>query len=340
MPTDTFQDLCSQIQNGEFKHAVITTHHKPDGDAMGSSLGLFLLLKNYIPNVQVITPTDYADFLNWLPKNETVKIYEGNEMECDTILTNAEIIFCLDFNSLSRINEMGLIVEKSKAKKAMIDHHQNPENFAEFVFWNTETSSTCELVLEMILTYFSKDEITSDIANCLYTGTMTDTGCFQHGNTTAKTHRNAAILIERGATIVPIHQNILDVFSPSRSRLFGYCLYKKMELLPEINTALMYLTREELQEFDVKTGDTEGLVNFGLSIKGIKLSVLIIDRTKMIKMSFRSKGEFAVNEFAAKHFNGGGHKNAAGGQSSSSLMEVVHLFKKEIYQYQKELKTI
>lgn len=340
MRLDTLAPLVEKIQSGQYKKAIITTHHKPDGDAMGSSLGLYEFLKYQIPQVQVITPTDYADFLSWLPNNDKVLIYEGNEAEATRMTNEADVIFCLDFNRLSRINEYGEIVRNSPAAKVMIDHHLEPEHFENYTFWDVKSSSTCELVFHFIKHYFGLEHISKNCATCLYTGLMTDTGNFQYNNTNSVTHLVAADLLEKGADHVRIHENIFDVFSLNRSRLFGYCLLHKLEIIPELRTALMYLNSEELERFDVKTGDTEGLVNMGLGIKGVVLSVLIIDRTKLVKMSFRSKGDFAVNEYAAKYFSGGGHKNASGGQSDEPLEKVVQKFRETIKLYEKELNAI
>lgn len=340
MRLDTVATLVENIQSGRYKKAVITTHHKPDGDAMGSSLGLYAFLKYQIPSVHVITPTDYADNLNWLPGNEDVIIWEGNEEKANAITREADLVFCLDFNRLSRINEYGEVVRTARAEKVLIDHHLDPEHFEQFTFWDPKSSSTAELIFHFIKHYFGLEHISRDSATCLYTGLMTDTGNFQYNNTNSTTHMVAADLLDKGADHVRIHEQIYDTFTLNRSRLFGYCLMEKLEVIPELRTALIYLNREELERFEVKTGDTEGLVNLGLGIKGIVLSVLIIDRTKMVKMSFRSKGDFAVNEYAAKYFNGGGHRNASGGQSDMPLEAVVQRFRETIKLYQKELNAI
>lgn len=339
MLVNTAAVLAEKIRLGLFKTAVITTHHKPDGDAMGSSLGLYLFLKNYL-KVQVITPTDYTDTLNWLPGNDSVLVYEGNEAQCDEITNKADLIFCLDFNRLSRINEYGEVVRACKGVKVLIDHHLEPENFEEFTYWDNHASSTCELVFQWIKNHFGPEHITLDVATCLYCGIMTDTGNFKHVNTTAITHRAAADLIDAGVKHTEISERLFDTFTPSRSKLFGYCLYEKLEIIPELRTALIYLNGEELQRFNVVTGDTEGIVNLGLGIENIVLSVLIIDRSVRVKMSFRSKGDFAVNEYAEKYFSGGGHKNAAGGQSEESLEDTVQRFRDTIKLYEKELNAI
>lgn len=336
---DNTSNLSLALKAGQYKSAFITTHHKPDGDAMGSTLGLYHFLKNYIPEVQVITPTDYATFLNWIPGNDQVVVFEEQPQTATSVLNNADLIFCLDFNTLSRVNELGELIRNSKADKVMIDHHLEPEGFEKFTLWSPKFSSTCELVLHFIVTHFSESEITPEIANCLYTGLMTDTNNFCNNNVVGQTFRHAALLLERGAKNTEIYDKIYNVFTENRSRLFGYSLYEKLELLPEIKTAIISLTKEELERFNVQTGDTEGLVNFPLGIAGIVLSVLIIDRTKLVKMSFRSKGDFAVNTFAAEYFGGGGHKNASGGQSTQTLEETVARFKEKIMLYKTELQN-
>jgi phosphoesterase RecJ-like protein len=337
MRIDSTDLLVERLKLKQYKRAVITTHHKPDGDAMGSSLGLYGFLKQMIDQVYVITPTDYADFLSWLPENDSVIIYEGNESRVKDLLKETDLVFCLDFNRLSRINQLGELIGEMSIDKVMIDHHLDPENFSTFTYWDNHSSSTCELVFEWIEDCFGPDFVTQPMADCFYTGLMTDTGNFQHNNTKPKTHIIAAKLMEHGAQHIQIHERIYDVFSPDRSRLFGYCLYHKMELIEDGKVALMSLNKEELEMFNVKTGDTEGLVNFGLSILGVVMSVLIIDRTERVKMSFRSKGDFAVNEYSAKYFSGGGHKNASGGQSEDTLENTILKFKETIKNYKEEL---
>lgn len=340
MLEDTTAQLAQLLREAKIKKAVITTHHKPDGDAMGSTLGLYHFLKGWLEDVVVCTPTDYAENLFWLPDNEKVLNFEKTPQDVAMKVANADIIFCLDFNRLSRINQLGVLVADSSAKKVMIDHHLDPEDFADFTYWNYQASSTCELIYFWVKQYFGKSFVTPAIATCLYTGLMTDTGNFQHNNTEPGTLRLAADLMECGADHLEIHANIYDVFSFNRIRLFGYSLYKKLEIIPECRTALIHLDRDELNKFQVQTGDTEGLVNFGLGLKDIVFSVLIIDRTERVKMSFRSKGDFPANELAAKYFEGGGHKNASGGQSTQSLEETIAKFKKVVFEYKELLQSI
>lgn len=334
---DTTQKLIKKLHSKSKYNIVITTHHKPDGDALGSSLAMFYYLKNIGHNAIVITPTDYPKFLHWMPGHDEVIIYEENKNKCLGLIKEADFIFCLDFNDLLRINELNEPVKNSKAEKVLIDHHLDPVKFDDYRFHTHEASSTCELVYNFIVKSGDSDKISSEIADCLYTGIMTDTGSFRFSGTSSETHRIIADLIDKGAKNSLIHELVFDTNSLSRLKMMGYILYHKIEIIPKFNTVLIYLTKEELDEYNIKTGDTEGFVNYGLSIEGIKFSVLIIDRTKLVKMSFRSKGDFACNIFAKKHFEGGGHKNAAGGQSSQSIEETIEKFKEVLKLYKQQL---
>jgi phosphoesterase RecJ-like protein len=312
---------------------VITTHHKPDADALGSSLGLYHFLKAMGVASTVVSPTDYGDFLKWMPEENTVVNFEADEQKGAQLVMDADFVFCLDFNALKRINKLGEIVAASKAKKVMIDHHLEPEGFADYQLWTTKTSSTCELIYDFIVLLGETSKLNADIGSCLYAGIMTDTGNFRHSTTFPSTHKAVAVLLENGANPNAIVEAIYDNYSESRMRFIGYCLNDKMQILREYNTALICVTAEELKRYNVITGDSEGLVNYGLGIKGIKLSVLIIDRTVLRKMSFRAKGNFPANEFARKYFNGGGHFSAAGGESSEPIEAVEIKFKEAIKEY-------
>ncbi len=321
------------------KNILITTHHKPDADALGSSLALkgYLVKKGH--TVTVVTPTDYPEFLNWMSGNDEVIIFEGNEAKCQTLTDNAEVIFCLDFNALSRINKFGEVVGKSTAKKVLIDHHLEPENFADYSFSDTKAAATAQLIYEIIVALGDQDLIDAQIGECIYAGIMTDTGSFRHPSTTIQSHLIAAALMNKGVDTSKVHQLIYDNNTEVRLRFLGFSLSEKLVVKKEFSTAYMTLNGNELARFDSKTGDTEGLVNYALSIKGINMAVVIIERPDGIKMSFRSKGDFSVNEFARKNFEGGGHKNAAGGRSSLSLKETEKKFLSILPDYQKELNT-
>lgn len=316
---------------------AILTHPNPDGDAMGSSFGLYNYLTRKNHRVSVILPTSYAEFLNWFPGIKKALIYPHHKNQIETLLQTASILFCLDFNSLIRLNEIGDMVRNAKATKVIIDHHQQPEDFADILLSDVHVSSTAELVYDFIISMGDEPLINADIAACLYAGIMTDTGSFQFSSTSPKTHRIAASLIEKGIDFVNIHRRLNNSFSENRLRLFGFSIIERMKIYTDYHCAMIWLTREDLMRFEVKTGDTEGLVNYPLKIKGINMSALIIDRTEQIKLSFRSVGTFDVNQFCRKHFNGGGHINAAGGQSKLPLEEVIRQFENLLPQYQQQL---
>jgi phosphoesterase RecJ-like protein len=328
-----FKELMS-----ESRKVVIITHFKPDADALGSSLGLSGYLKKKGHSVTVITPSDYPDFIAWMPGNADVVVFHKDRPKnCEALINDSDVIFCLDFSSLKRINELGGMVERSKAKKVLIDHHLEPENFADFEQWDEKAASTAELVYRLIREMGEEDLVDSKIANCLYAGLMTDTGGFRHPNTTYEVFQTAAELVAHGADPSGVSKLIYDTNTLERLRLMGFVLWEKLHVLPEYRTAYITLSSEELKKFGSQTGDTEGLVNFGLSIKGVRLSVLISDRKENIKLSFRSLGNFSVNEFSRKHFEGGGHKNAAGGQTSLTLEQTLKKFLDLLPQYKDQL---
>lgn len=322
------------------RRVVITTHQKPDADALGSSLGLAGYLKKKGHQVSVITPTDYPAFLAWMKGNDEVIIFnEGNEARSAALVADAELIFCLDFSTLARINELGELVRQAQAEKVLIDHHLEPEDFATYSFWTTESPSTAELVFQLIIDLGDKSLIDPEMANALYAGIMTDTGSFKHPSTTARTHEIVAELITLGANVHKVSKLIYDNSTLERLRFLGYALSEKLQVLPECNTAYIAITAEELKRYSSKTGDTEGLVNYALSIQGVVMAALLVDRSDSIKISFRSIGDFSVNSFARAHFEGGGHKNAAGGVSYLSLDETVEKFVSLLPQYKEQLQA-
>ena len=320
------------------KRIVITTHHKPDGDAMGSSLGLYAFLIQKGHHVHVITPTDYPDFLQWMPHNSEVLIYSDATEQCETLIAQAEIVFCLDFNSLKRINELGEIVRNSPATKVMIDHHLEPEDFDDYRHWDINACAAAQLVYDFIVNQLQEPTlINKDVATCLYTGIMTDSGSFRFPLATSSVYRIAADLIDLGAEHWRIHQLVYDNASENRLRFLGYCLANKLEVIRELNTAIISISKEELKKFNIVTGDTEGIVNYALSINGIRLAALIIERTDKVKISLRSTGDFPANEICKKYFEGGGHRNAAGGAAARPLDAVVGEFKTILIEYKKQL---
>lgn len=326
----------SQLQQPA--RVVITMHQKPDGDALGSSLGLYHFLVKMGHSVTVISPTNWPDFLTWLPGMKGVINYENQREKSRALIAAAQVIFCLDFNILHRTKSLEPLLEEASAIKILIDHHQEPQEDAfQFGVSDTAKSSTCEMVYDFIVQSGNDALLDAEIATCLYTGVMTDTGSFRFPSTSASVHRMVARLKDTGMSHAQIHEEIYDNFLENRLRFIGFALLNRMEVFYEYNTALMYITRADLQHFNIKTGDTEGLVNYLLTIQGIKMAGLVIDRDDERKWSFRSKGGFDVNSFARTHFEGGGHKNAAGGRSSESVELNVKKFRDILPSYQNQL---
>ncbi len=309
------------------RKVVITMHQKPDADAMGSALGLYHFLKMLGHTPTVISPTNWADWLKWMPGCNGVIDYEYSTERANAILDQAEWVFCLDFNVLSRTRFMANKLRKLNCDKILIDHHQQPERESfTYGISSTDKSSTCEMVFDLIEASGHLDKIDKDIAVCLYAGVMSDTGSFRFPAASAAVHRMVSVLKETGFNHTRIHENLFDNFLENRLRFFGYVLQSKMEIFYEHNTALIAIPWKDLVRYEIKTGDTEGLVNFPLTIQGIRMAALIIDRDEEVKCSFRSKGDFDVNTFARKYFEGGGHFNAAGGRSADTLEVTVQRF--------------
>ena len=319
------------------KNIVIVTHWSPDGDAMGSSLGLYNYLIQLKHKVSVITPNDYPSFLFWLPGNKKVTDFTKNPKSAKTVVAKADLIFCLDFNSLKRIDKLGDEVAKSKGIKFIIDHHLQPEGFAKYMLHSIKACSTCELIFDFIHLMGHKKMLNKDIANCLYTGIMTDTGSFRFPSTTAHTHKIIASLIEAGAENAAIHNRIYDGNSESKIKLLGFSLSEKLKVFKEYKTAYFSLTEEELNKYNYQKGDTEGVVNYALSIEDIHFSAFFVERDGIIKASFRSQGSFDVNLFARKYFSGGGHANAAGGMSELSMDKTLQKFEALLPEYKTQL---
>ncbi len=322
----------------EPRKVVITTHQKPDGDAMGSSLGLYQFLIQFGHAVTVISPTNWASFLNWMPGTKNVLDYERQTDEANQLIDEADWIFCLDFNTLNRTKRMEEKLSNALAQRILIDHHQEPQvDKFEYGESDTTKSSTCEMVYDFILASGHDDKLNTAVAECLYAGVMTDTGSFRFPATSANVHRMVANLKDKGLDHGPVHEALYDNFLENRFRFLGNVLLNRMEVFYEYNTALIAIPQADLIKYNIKTGDTEGLVNYPLGIQGIKLAAIIIDRGEERKSSFRSKGGFDVNTFARKYFNGGGHFNAAGGQSKQTLEEEVAIFIKAMKENKDQL---
>lgn len=315
------------------KKIVVVPHRNPDGDAMGSTLGLYHFLLKLSHEVVVISPNEFPDFLNWLPASDKVMIFEKSQEECNKIIHNAELIFTLDFNALYRVGEMEIALQSANCPFVMIDHHQKPDDYAEFTYSDTDFGSTCEMVYNFIELLDQTLLLDKTIGTCLYTGILTDSGSFRFPKTTGRTHRIIAELIDLGVENTTIPNLIFDNNSYTKIQLLGRAL-QNMKVMEKQQTSYISLSQAELDEFQHLKGDTEGVVNYGLSIKGVVFSAIFIENKEenCIKISFRSKGDFDVNQFARDHFNGGGHINAAGGKSDLTLQETINKFEKLVTQ--------
>lgn len=317
---------------------VIIGHKNPDGDAIGSSLGLGFFLKKLGHQTTVMMPNDFPDFLKWLPGVAEIVIYEKEQENSRNLISVASVIFTLDFNSLDRVGEMQPYLEQTDAKFIMIDHHQQPADYSVATYSDVQMSSTSQMVFHFMEALGELQMLDETISTQLYTGIMTDTGSFRFASTTATTHRVVAQLIEAGANGATIHQNVYDTNSPDRMKLLGVAL-NNLHILEEFNTAYITLTQSELDSHNFKKGDTEGFVNYALAVKGIVFAAIFIENKQenIVKISLRSKGNFSVNDFARNHYHGGGHINAAGGKSSQSLSRTVNEFISILSRYKNEL---
>ncbi|HLP12259.1 MAG TPA: bifunctional oligoribonuclease/PAP phosphatase NrnA [Flavobacteriales bacterium] len=312
---------------GEAQNIVITAHQNPDGDALGSSLGLYHILKAAGKNCVCVLPDAFPHFLAWMPGINDIVIFESDKEKANALLTNANLIFCLDYNAPDRTGTaMGEAIKAAKGYKIMIDHHPDPQAFCDLTINEPADCSTAQLIYRFIATLGYENQIQKNAATCLYTGIMTDTGSFRYPSTTAVTHYVVAKLIEAGADNGQIHINVYDTNTESKLRLTGYALTQKLVVLKEHATAYFVLTIKELKDFNYQKGDTEGLVNYGLSLEGIKMAAIFMETEDLVKISFRSKGNVPVNEFMGKNFSGGGHKNAAGGRSNKGLDVTIQHF--------------
>ena len=315
---------------------LITTHVNPDGDAIGSSLALYNFLIKMGHDVTVVVPNDYPDFLKWMKSDDKIINFSEKTDYVKKLLNKIDIIFCLDFNNLKRINELGDVIQLSNAKKVLIDHHLNPDNFYDYKYHNVDASATAELVYDL-MSFIDQNLIDKDISDCIYTGILTDTGSFRFASTSSKVHRIIAKLLDKGVRSDHIGKIIYESNSFDKLKLLGYSLSKKLEIICGGRAAYIVLTRKDLSDNNYKKGDTEGIVNYALSIEGVNMATLIIETKERIKFSFRSSGDFSVNHFANSYFNGGGHKNAAGGSLENKLSVALDKFLKSMSKHTKEL---
>jgi phosphoesterase RecJ-like protein len=319
------------------KSVVIVSHRNPDGDAIGSSLAMYHYLNQLGHTVRVLMPSEYPEFLDWMPNIDDIIIHDLEQDRAKELMRNADVVFCLDFNSLDRIDKLGEVIHnESDAKVIMIDHHLDPEPFADFVLSRTSASSTCELVYDFLLMMDERDKITVPLAECIMTGILTDTGSFRFG-TSPKLYRTVADLVELGVDDYLLQDRITNSLKEKHLRLLGHCLNNRMEILEEYNTGIIHLTKQDYAHFAISRGDTEGIVNYLLKIKPIKMAAFIMEQPAIVKISLRSKGDFSVQEIAQKYFRGGGHRNAAGGASFKGLRATLKQFKEILPLYEEQL---
>jgi phosphoesterase RecJ-like protein len=321
-------EVTAQIKRliSQSAHPLIISHKNPDGDAIGSSLGLKFFLKHLGKKPSIIVPDSFPDFLKFLPGAKNIKFFDKHHKTCMRILEETDLIFFLDFNTLKRIDELGAVAEKIRVPKILVDHHPHPDTSFDFAYHRTEVSSTSELIYEFCHLLYPEITVKSKEATCLYAGLATDTGTFRH-NIHAGTHFTAGELFRAGADHQTVINHIFDSNTFNRMRLMGFSLFEKLTIIRELETAYIALSKKEMNEFHHKKGDTEGFVNQALSIEGVKMAVLFTEQNEhLTKLSFRSKGSFSVNEFANRFFNGGGHKNAAGGTFTGNVEKAVEYF--------------
>lgn len=322
------------------KRIILTTHTNPDGDAIGSCLAMFFYLLKKKHTVNIIIPDPFPEFLSWLPGQENILVFEQNKQKCRDLINTAEIIFSLDYNNLNRLNDIETHVIQSASLKILIDHHLFPAEQFDLKISVSETSSTSELIYNFIIASGDRHLIDKNIAECIYTGIITDTGSFSYSCNYVKTYQVVADLFGFHIDGEHIHRLVYDTYSESRLRLLGYSISEKLVILPEFNTAYIALDKAELERYDHHVGDTEGIVNFALSVNNINLAALFMERNGIVKVSFRSKGNFSVDTFAREHFNGGGHRNASGANCEISLEETVQKFLTLLPEYAELLKRV
>jgi phosphoesterase RecJ-like protein len=308
------------------KSIVITAHRNPDGDAIGASLGLYHFLNQFGHTVRIIFPSEYPSVFEWLEEVDKAIIYDLDKAKSEELVKEANIIFCLDYNSLDRVDKLGVFINESKAVKVMIDHHMDPEPFVDFMMSHPEASSTAEMIYTFIEQLGDKDKLNTSIGEAIFTGLLTDTGSFAY-NTNPNLFRVASELKALGVDDYKLQQAIFNTLPEKNLRLLGHCLANRMEIIPELHTGIIVLNKEDYIKFDIQRGDSEGIVNYILSVKGIKVAAFIREQPYIVKLSLRSKGDFSVQEIARDHFNGGGHMNASGGYSKKGLKDTLEKFK-------------
>jgi len=319
------------------KDIVIVSHRNPDGDAIGSSLGLMHYLVENHHTVHVILPSEYPPNVNWMPGVHDVIIYDIDKERSKELIDRCDAVFCLDFNSLDRIDKLGELIDVQKKQIVLIDHHLYPDLPADYSLSDTTASSTCELVFDFIEMLGHERKLNKTIGECLMTGILTDTGSFKY-STSPKLFRIVAKLLDIGVDDYMLQDLLFNDLKEKQLRILGYCLNNRMKILEEYHTGIITLSKRDYEHFDIQRGDTEGIVNYLLKIKGIKMAAFITEQPTVVKISLRSKGDFSVQDIASKYFKGGGHKNASGGYSFQSLNGTVNKFLKILPEYQEKLR--
>jgi phosphoesterase RecJ-like protein len=327
--------LISSIHNS--KKILIITHYNPDGDAIGSSMGLYHFLKKSHQEVTLMVPNDFPAFLTWMKDSSEIIVFQHQQKKAIEIIEQADLIICVDFNEFKRLKDMGPRLEEAKAVKALIDHHPLAENSFAHIVHDTTAAASAELIYKFIVGSGNQQALDKTIAECIYTGIMTDTGNFSHNSSNPNTFKIVADLLSLKFNKDDVYNNVFNNFSHNRMRLMGYCLSEKMVVLPHLKAAYIWLTAEELEKYNFQQGDTEGFVNMPFSIKGIRVTALFSEKKDAIRISFRSKGNFSVNDLCKNHFEGGGHRNAAGGESKLPMVETILKFEKLLETYSKDI---
>jgi phosphoesterase RecJ-like protein len=322
---------------GEGAKITIIPHVNPDGDAIGSAAGLANVLVNKGHNVTIVSPNAYPAYYDWFECKAGILLYDGAKNKAKRAISESSLLILLDFNDLKRAGKVADSIEQFNGPKILIDHHPEPKEFCDTVISDVAYSSTSELVFDVVSTLGFKMLVDKEAAECFYTGIMTDTGSFSHNNSNPNTYRVVAELIEAGVRADKVHSLVYHNFSAGRMRLLGYCLNEKMEIFEEYRTACISISLEEQKKYNFVPGDSEGFVNYPLSIAGVVFSALLIEKEDHIKCSFRSKGNFPANRFSGSHFGGGGHLNAAGGEIKLGLNETLELFKQLLPAYKHQL---
>lgn len=319
------------------QNIIIVSHRNPDGDAIGSSYALYNYLIKLGHKVNVVIPNSYPQFLNWIPGIKNTLVFEWHKKKCIELFKSCNILFTVDFNDLKRIKEFEQYLMPTKSFKVLIDHHPNPGNFANLSIADTKVSSSAELVYLFLKELGHNEFFDKEIAECIYTGIMTDTGCFSFNSSQKQTFEVMGELLEYGLDKDKVYSMVYNNYSYDRMKLLGYCLDEKMVYFPEYNAAYISLSQEDMKKHNFRVGDSEGFVNIPLSIKGVKFSVLFTEKENIVKVSLRSKGDFAVNTIASEYFDGGGHANAAGGESNQNMEKTIAKFEEILEEFKDQL---